>query len=119
MAWPEAPEYTTALAHPDLCFSDAELLQGKPAAGENGRPATATGTGSVVYKIDADGKALAAKCYVRTLPDLARRYAAVAGHLKPLNLPFLMDCQLLEQGIKVNDEWFPVLKMPWVEGKPL
>ena len=31
MAWPEAPEYTTALAHPDLCFSDSELLQGKPA----------------------------------------------------------------------------------------
>ena len=107
------------MAWPALCFGDAELLQGQPAVDEQGLPVTIAGNMAVVYKMRIDDKPIAAKCYTCARTTLAERYQTLAAHLKPLNLPFLVDFQLLEQGNKVDGVWFPVLKMPWIEGKPL
>ena len=31
-------------------------------------------------------------------------------------LPFMVDFQYLDEGVRIRGEWFPVLKMHWVEG---
>src|SRR5262249_370330 len=35
---------------------------------------------------------------------------------KQVNLPFMVDFAYLEQGILVKGQWYPILKMDWVEG---
>jgi serine/threonine protein kinase len=38
---------------------------------------------------------------------------------KPAQLSFTVDFHFLEEGIRVGGQWFPVLKMQWVEGLTL
>src|SRR5208283_5129271 len=38
------------------------------------------------------------------------------NYLKELQLPFMVEFQFLEQGIRIRNQWYPVLKMHWVEG---
>src|SRR5262249_39286509 len=40
-------------------------------------------------------------------------------YLSQVRLPFMVDFQFLEQGIRVQGQWYPVLKMQWVEGQTL
>src|SRR5262249_670029 len=37
-------------------------------------------------------------------------------HLRKAALPFTVDFQYLQEGIRVQGRWYPVLKMHWVEG---
>ena len=50
---------------------------------------------------------------------MRERYAEVSRHLCRAKLPFIVDFTYLEEGIRVNGRWFPVLKMQWVEGLTL
>ena len=52
-------------------------------------------------------------------PGLQDRYRRIAAHLEQARLPFTVDFQYLEQGLCIGGDWFPVLKMRWVEGLTL
>jgi len=58
----------------------------------------------------------AVKCFTRETHGLRERYAEISRHLRQVRLPFTVDFDYLQQGIRVNGQWFPVLKMQWVEG---
>src|SRR5438046_6121128 len=62
------------------------------------------------------GKKWALKCFTREVPGLRERYAAISAYLQQVKLPFMVDFNYLDQGIKVRGQWYPVLKMHWVEG---
>ena len=49
-------------------------------------------------------------------PGLRERYREISKYLRQVNLPFMVDFQYLEQGIRVRGQWYPILKMQWVEG---
>ena len=40
----------------------------------------------------------------------------MSRHLQQARLPFAVDFQYLEQGIRIHGQWYPILKMRWVEG---
>jgi formylglycine-generating enzyme required for sulfatase activity len=44
------------------------------------------------------------------------RYAAISAHLHQARLPFTVEFQYLQQGIRVGALWYPIVKMDWVEG---
>jgi len=49
----------------------------------------------------------------------AERYARISAHLQEAKLPFTVGFEYLKQGVYINETWYPVLKMDWVEGESL
>jgi hypothetical protein len=120
MAWPHPPDYNEAIQNPQHCLADPELQQGRPALNALGLPWPRSGNSADVYKIiTPDGQAWAVKCFTRVIRGLRERYQAISDYLRKKPLPFMVDFRYQEPGIKVNGQWYPVLKMRWVDGLTL
>ena len=86
-----------------------------------GLPMLWAGNFADVYKVHcpATGNTWALKCFTREVRGLQERYRTISAHLDQARLPFTVDFQYLEQGIRVGGQAFPALKMRWVEGQTL
>jgi hypothetical protein len=118
MPWPVSQDYNEAIQSPATAFGDSELQSGELKLNPLGLPLPRAGNFADVYEVTCPGTGSkwAVKCFTRQVPGLRERYTAVSKHLKDANLPFTVDFQFLERGIRIGGDWFPVLKMRWVEG---
>ncbi len=115
MAWPQATDYNAAVQAPALCFGDADLRQGQVEADLFGLPRPYAGNFADVYQVQNGGASWAVKCFTRPVENLRQRYQAVSDHLCLEPRPFMVDFVYLEEGIRVRGQWYPALKMQWVE----
>jgi len=118
MDWPKATDYGEAIQQLQFSVGEEELRAGQLALTPLGLPMLWSGNYADVYRIDcpATGNTWALKCFTRKVPGLSERYQAISAHLRRARLPFMVDFQYLEQGIRVRGTWFPALKMRWVKG---
>jgi WD40 repeat protein len=117
MGWPLSQDYNEAVQSPRTSFADPELRLGQAAANALGIPMPRSGNFADVYEFRCPGGARwAVKCFTREVPGLRDRYALISDHLRAARLPFTVDFHYLEQGLRINGRWYPVLKMQWVEG---
>jgi WD40 repeat protein len=118
MPWPLSQDYNEAIQDPKSAFGDAELQGGQLKLNSLGLPLPCSGNFADVYEVTcpASKSKYAVKCFTRQVPGLRERYTAISKHLKEANLPFTVDFEFLERGIRIRGDWFPVLKMRWVEG---
>jgi hypothetical protein len=120
MIWPGQTEYNEAIQNPRTSFGDAELQAGEPTLSPLGMPMPIAGNFAAVYKVHcpATQQDWAVKCFTkkRELKVFERRYRAISDHLERAKLGFMVDFRYLEQGIRILGEWYPILKMRWVEG---
>jgi hypothetical protein len=117
MAWPLSQDYNEAVQNPATSFADPDLRAAQPALNTLGMPLPRSGNFADVYELrGAGGARWAVKCFTREIPRLRERYAQIAEHLGRAGLPFVVEFQYVEQGIRVGSSWYPVLKMRWVEG---
>jgi serine/threonine protein kinase len=119
MSWPTMTDYQEAIQNPRLCFADHELQSGLPVIGLWNVPKAMSGSFAVVFQIDCNGRKYAVKCFTAYHPDQEERYAIISQHLKQTHLPYIVGFEFLRQGIKVRGQWYPILKMEWVDGDPL
>ncbi len=120
MGWPLSQDYNLAIQSPASNFADPELRRGEAVVNALGLPQPCSGNFADVYQVRRpDGSRWAVKCFTREAPGLRERYREISRHLRQARLPFSVDFDFLEQGIRVNGRWFPVLKMQWVEGLTL
>ncbi|GIW79927.1 MAG: hypothetical protein KatS3mg105_1734 [Gemmatales bacterium] len=116
MAWPLSQDYNEAIQTPQTCFADPELRHGQAATNALGLPMPRSGNFADVYEFHCSSRKWAIKCFTREVPGLRDRYREISTCLRQANLPFTVDFDFLEQGIRVRGQWYPVLKMHWVEG---
>jgi WD40 repeat protein len=116
MAWPLSQDYNEAIQDAAASFGDAELKQGKAAVNSLGIPMPRSGNFADVYEFTCPQRKWAVKCFTRQIPGLRERYKEVSAYLKQSPLPFMVEFTYLEHGIRVHGDWYPVLKMHWVEG---
>jgi TolA-binding protein len=116
MPWPLSQDYNEAIQTPDQCFADPELKQGEAVCNALGLPVPCSGNFADVYAVQNGTRKWAVKCFTRQIPGLQERYAQISMYLQKVNLPFMVEFNFLQQGIRVRGEWYPVLKMQWVEG---
>jgi hypothetical protein len=117
MPWPLSQDYNEALQNPQTSFSDPELRQGQVVTNALGLPMPCSGNFADVYQVRCpDGTRWAVKCFTRESPGLRERYQEIGRHLRQAVLPFTVDFNYLEQGVRIHGRWYPVLKMQWVEG---
>jgi WD40 repeat protein len=117
MSWPLSQDYNEAIQDPRNSFADAELRTGEAVTNALGIPLPCSGNFADVYQVRCpSGARWAVKCFTREVHGLRERYAEISAYLRQVNLPFMVDFQYLENGIRVRGRWYPVLKMHWVEG---
>ena len=116
MPWPLSQDYNEAIQTPSVSFSDSDLRQGQARTNALGLPVPCSGNFADVYQVGHGARAWAVKCFTRESPGLRERYFEISAYLQKLRLPFMVDFRYLDQGIHARGQWYPVLKMDWVEG---
>ncbi len=119
MSWPNPADYQEAIQYPKLCFADPELKWSTPLTDQWGLPRPISGAFANVYQVERQGQKQAVRCFLRYVPDIERRYALISDYLNKVHLPFTVGFKYLRQGIRVHGQWYPILKMDWVEGDRL
>ena len=121
---PQPNEYDEAIQNPRLCFSDPELRAGTvepypPGRGIPGLPWPRSGAFGQAYHVFSNGQQWGVKCFTRLHDDQEARYRAISAHLKQANLPCMVDFDFQPLGMRVKGKAYPLLKMAWIDGKPL
>jgi WD40 repeat protein len=117
MSWPLSQDYNEAIQNPQQCLADPDLRASTPATNALGLPMPRSGNFADVYQFQhPDGRSFALKCFTRAVTGLQERYQAIDAHLQTANLPFTVGFTYLPDGVQVRGQWYPALKMQWVEG---
>ncbi|MDX3455673.1 hypothetical protein PV396_27675 [Streptomyces sp. ME02-8801-2C] len=123
--FPTGANYAEALQHPELCFGDPDLKHGTVQQSPVLGPKAISGNFASVFSVTAkDGQRYALKCFTRDSATLGKRYSAISSALGGLaasgtSQPWPVGFDFLEQGVLVGQEWYPAVKMTWVQGTGL
>ena len=118
MPFPQPAQYNEAIQNLRTSVSDEELRQGEPHTNALGVPMPYSGGFADVYRVHCPqtGNTWAVKCFTRDASGLRERYREISRHLQQVSLPFMVDFEFQERGIRIGRDWHPLLKMRWVEG---
>lgn len=119
MPKPTLQEYQEAIQRPDLCFKDTDLRNGRPVSGVFGLPKVISGGFAGVFQITKGNKSYAARCFLRDVGDIEKRYKAIQDFLKRKRIPYFVKFEYIDQGILVKGKKHPILKMEWLDGLTL
>ena len=115
-----ANEYAEAVQSAAIAFRDPEIRVEHTALNAMGLPQTWTGNFAVVFKVlDQSGqRTWAAKCFTRDVAELQKRYRQIHRHLERnrRRLPFMVNFVFLPDELPIGQDWYPVLKMDWLDG---
>ncbi len=117
--WPTPQDYNESIQSPHIFIGDAELASGIVETNALGLPKSMTGAFASVYKITVGKSAWAVRCFLVNRVEQRERYQKVSEFVLIDDLECTIDFHYLENGIKIKGEWFPLVKMPWVEGDTL
>jgi hypothetical protein len=119
MRLPDLVAYQAAVQHPSTAFTDVHLRAATVATGRLGLPRAVAGNFAVTYQLRAGSQQWAVRCFHREASDRATRYAAISQTLAPVRGGPLVPIEYLDPGVRVGAAWYPITKMPWIEGFPL
>ena len=90
---------------------DEQMRRGCQAvANALGMPMPRSGNFADVYEFIGDsGAKWAIKCFTRAVPGLRERYTEIGKHLIQAKLPFTVDFEFLERGLRIRGDWYSVL----------
>ena len=118
--YPTPSEYQEAVQFPGTAFVDDELAEAEPRTNALGLPQPITGAFAAVFPVTTrSGTRYAAKCFLSDIPDQRARYAVVADALAERDLDATVEFDYQADGIRVDGDVYPLLKMEWVEGTTL
>lgn len=117
--WPSPQDYNEAIQNAHANFGDAELRAAQVHTDKLGLPRPMTGAFASVYRMTAPTRDLAVRCFLRDIADQEQRYRMISDFVEHDDLPYTVGFEFLREGIRVNNHWFPSLKMDFVDGLPL
>ena len=123
MAWPLSQDYNEAIQDPRTNLSDPELREGEAVCNALGLPMPSTGNFADVYEFNcpASNSKWAVKCFTREVKvnEQCERFTKIGIALQQCRFPFSVDFQYMVRGIRIGNDWFPIVKMRWIEGQLL
>ena len=124
MQYPLISEYIDAILSAEDNMATLNNLS--PVLDDRGRPMMSSGNFAVVFKMKSvdTGRCYAIKCFIKDQEGRAEAYQRISEELEFVSSPYFLHVQYLENELFVDttqtdQEEFPVLKMEWMEGKPL
>ncbi len=120
ITWPTHTDYLESLQEPKHSFDSQELRDSTVATDLFGLPRVTSGNFASVYEITTqESKKWALRCFVRQVSGQQGRYAMLSQYLAGVKVPWLVAFDYIPKGVLVQSEWFPVVKMEWINGLPL
>lgn len=119
LSWPTPQDYNEAVQTPALCFADQELKQGRADVNEFGLPRPISGGFASVYRIRAGSRELAVRCFLSRLQDRQMRYEAISKYIQEQMPPWAVPFEFVADGINIDGQSYPIVKMEWVRGMTL
>ena len=121
MQLPTGSDYFEAVQNPKICYKSSDLCDGKPELVlPLGLPRCMSGQNALVFPITLkNNKRSAVRCFLNYQDDQQFRYQKISEYLHQKNLSFMVDFRFSEHGIKVQNVWYPLLQMDWIEGLTL
>ncbi|MCC7530957.1 MAG: protein kinase [Candidatus Melainabacteria bacterium] len=116
MYWPTPQDYNESVQMPEYSFADEKLAKGTPELTPIGLPKPVTGNFASVYRFETGQKLVAVKCFLRNVYDQQQRYQHLSQFMANNQIPYIVDFEYITKGIRVKTDWYPILKMDWVEG---
>jgi hypothetical protein len=119
-SWPSLRDYVATVRMGTINFGDEELKRGIPFK-ERNTIWKVLGRESVVFPIQCGQKRYAVKCFLAPDSKRAEHYLKIEAFFKNI-LPWalihkhLQPFEYIPNGIRINDDWYPVVKMPWLVG---
>ena|GEM_PF-3146417 len=112
-------EYFEAVQNPQHCFPSPDLKTASFDTNSLGLPNGIPGNFAVVFPLTLKSGKIALRCFTVYRDDQEKRYKALSDTLKKIQEPYLVDFEFVADGILVNKEKHPILRMEWVDGEPL
>lgn len=119
MALPRGDEYNQAIQNPRINFSDVSLQACRVETTPLGLPKPYSGGFTTTYRLSNGQASWAVRCFTRDISDLQRRYQSIGTFQSTNNCDFLVEAKFVQNGIKVNGQFHPIIKMKWLDGEPL
>jgi serine/threonine protein kinase len=116
MVWPSPQDYSEAVQMARTSFQDDDLKNGAVETNSLGLPTCASGNFASVFCLSNDKRKFAARCFLHDVPDQEHRYSEISKFILADDLPYTVSFEYLSDGIKVQERWYPLLKMQWVDG---
>lgn len=117
--WPTPQDYCEAMQNPRVSFDSESLRNAEPELDALGLPRPISGGFASVYQFRGKDEKWAVRCFLSNRPDQQERYRKISEFIQSDSLPYTVDFEYLEKGIRISGNWFPILKMAWVEGDTL
>jgi len=127
--YPTISKYLSSIRYPQIAFKNLDpiLVAGKPvekAANSQGFKDlwTAAGGFACVFKYQTfnPNKLWAVRCFLQSTSSVASHYSKVSNRLKNVSCSsYFVECDFQAQGIRVDGNLYPIVKMEWAEGKDL
>ncbi len=119
MDWPALNHYVEGFQNPRLSFTDPDLKSGDVALDRFGIPRRITGNYAIVFEVSRGQKKWAVRCFSRNVPGQDARYRGVSKRLTEARLDSTVGFEFLTQGIRLKGNWYPLVKMEWIQGSGL
>ena len=120
MKYPQAADYHLAIQAPATVFRDPVLRAARVRTDPLGMPMVSSGGFALTYYLDAPNHdRWVVRCFKVDVPDRQSRYAAIGQFLDAHRHPVFTTVEYIEDGILVNGQRYPVVKMPFVRGETL
>lgn len=119
MRFPGLTEYQEALLFPEDVFLDPALQRCEAELDHSGQPKVRSGGFALTYLLSDGHMRWAVRCFKREIPEIETRYAAIARFIASGAAPFLLPAEYQPAGILVGEGRFPIVKMPWCDGRPI
>lgn len=116
-------DYREVLQIPRVSFRSPELQDAIVKQTPLGLPSLVSGgfalTACLTTQTNGTKSAWAIRCFHKEVPDLQERYKHISNFLQNKNDNFFVKFQYEIEGIKVQGNWYPIVKMAWIEGNSL
>ncbi|VFR19165.1 Serine/threonine protein kinase [plant metagenome] len=119
MAYPSLEQYNEALQSPQLVLLDPDLKQAQLKKTGLGLPQALCGGFALTYTVTVGTRKFALRCFHKESRELERRYQAISARLKQLNSPYFLPFEFKPNGVRVQGNTYPIVKMEWAKGRTL
>ena len=119
MNYPTLEQYNEALQHPQTALFDPDLKKGLISTTGLGLPLALCGGFALTYTITIGNAKFAVRCFHKQSNALEHRYSAISNRLKSLQSRYFVDFVFQPQGVRVNGQSFPIVKMAWASNETL
>ena len=119
MPLPTRVKYQTAVQNPVISFRDLELRTATAECGANGMPVAYSGGFATTFRMCGARADWAVRCFTSPVAQLEKRYGIIGRYIKTNQPRCLVEAALVPEGIQIDAQWHPIIKMQWLAGYTL